>query len=256
MPSLLFQGVSRTSTAVLIPFQLFFTCKDPIPGEQLVDKRWRLDWHEYAATNWNIVVVQVDARGAGYHSMNRIYSVKGRIPEIMVNDQISAIRYIAKKKKYLDIGKLLLVGEGLGGTIALIAASKFAPFISGVAVYNARLNLHNSTIGFTEKFIIPPKSENLSDLAASWNNTYTYISHCLNNQVCPCEEFYRLLYSFDPALNIHTMVYPEEWTPDYMGSSRKHFYFIMVKQACDKTVCHRQLSGQNASTDPEEEEEF
>ena len=66
--------------------------RPPQPGAQLVTDRWKFDELTVLAATLNIVVIQVDGRGAAGRGEDWRNLLVGSLGEIDVEDQLEAIR--------------------------------------------------------------------------------------------------------------------------------------------------------------------
>ena len=89
-----FDSSGRTKYPVL--FQVYGG-----PGSQLVDTKYKVDWHTYLCVALNYIVVRVDGRGTGMKGRRYRDWVRGKLGSVEVDDQVEAAR-VWREKPYVD----------------------------------------------------------------------------------------------------------------------------------------------------------
>ncbi len=92
------------------------------PGSQQVADRWSLDWED-ALVEADYVVICVDGRGTGFRGEEFKKCTYGQLGRLEVEDQLSAVRYIAEQR-WADSGRIGIYGWSYGGFMALSCALK------------------------------------------------------------------------------------------------------------------------------------
>ena len=71
------------------------------PASQIVDVKFKVDWHHHLATVMKYVIVEVDGRGTGFKGRKLRNAVKGNLGFFETRDQIAAAKVWAGKP-YVD----------------------------------------------------------------------------------------------------------------------------------------------------------
>lgn len=88
------------------------------PGSQQVDKRFRVDFQSYMASNLEYIVVTIDGRGTGFIGRKARCIIRGHIGFYEGLDQIAAAKMWAEKK-YVDAERMAIWGWSYGGFMTL-----------------------------------------------------------------------------------------------------------------------------------------
>lgn len=105
------------------------------PGSQTVEKKFKVDFQAYVASNLGYIVVTLDGRGTGYLGRKVRCAVRDNIGFLESSDQITAAKMWAQKK-YVDPNKMAIWGWSYGGFTALKTLERDAgqTFKYGMAV--------------------------------------------------------------------------------------------------------------------------
>ena len=106
------------------------------PGYQLVLDQWKVDFSSYLASSLGFVVLEVDGRGSGGRGRSHLTSIKGRLGDVEVKDQVLAVDSIKQNYSFIDFERVAVTGVSYGGyvTIRILTDEKTTDFKCGVAV--------------------------------------------------------------------------------------------------------------------------
>ena len=88
------------------------------PASQTVDKRFKVDFQAYMASNLEYLVVTVDGRGTGFSGRKLRCAIRGNIGYYESRDQIETAK-IWKAKPYVDGDRIAIWGWSYGGFLTL-----------------------------------------------------------------------------------------------------------------------------------------
>ena len=88
------------------------------PNSQTVDRRFKVDFQSYVASNLDYLVVTVDGRGTGFIGRKARCIVRGNLGHYEAKDQIETAKIWAKKP-YVDAQRMALWGWSYGGFMTL-----------------------------------------------------------------------------------------------------------------------------------------
>lgn len=105
------------------------------PGSQMVDYKFKIDYHSYLASALDYLVVIVDGRGTGHLGRHAKCLVRGRLGRYEATDQLETAKLWAQKT-YVDSSRMAIWGWSYGGFISLKVLEKDAgrTFKYGMAV--------------------------------------------------------------------------------------------------------------------------
>lgn len=88
------------------------------PNSQTVNRRFRVDFQSYIASNLNYIVVTVDGRGTGFMGRKARCIVRGNLGYYEARDQIETAKIWAEKA-YVDRKRMAIWGWSYGGFMTL-----------------------------------------------------------------------------------------------------------------------------------------
>ncbi|KAF7587308.1 hypothetical protein BBP40_007417 [Aspergillus hancockii] len=105
------------------------------PGSQRVDRKFKVDFQSYVASNLGYIVVTLDGRGTGYSGRKTRCAVRGNIGYYEAHDQITTAKMWAAKS-YVDETRLAIWGWSYGGfmTLKVLEQDAGETFQYGMAV--------------------------------------------------------------------------------------------------------------------------
>ena len=88
------------------------------PNSQTVDRRFKVDFQSYVASNLDYIVVTVDGRGTGFIGRKARCIIRGNLGYYEAHDQIETARIWAEKP-YVDANRMAIWGWSYGGFMTL-----------------------------------------------------------------------------------------------------------------------------------------
>eukprot|EP00794_Sanderia_malayensis_P017331 gene17331-19064_t len=131
------------------------------PGTQSVSNTFGINWEQFLVSNYDIIVVQFDARGSGYYGDKFMHAVYRSLGTYEAKDANTVASYLGKQS-YVDKDRISIWGWSYGGfySAAVLASGKnlFKAAISVAPVTDWR---YYDTI-YTERYMgLPTKADNL-----------------------------------------------------------------------------------------------
>ncbi|XP_056635273.1 inactive dipeptidyl peptidase 10 isoform X1 [Diorhabda sublineata] len=121
-------GILREYEDITFPIVLLV---DAAPSSQTVSSKWEISWPWFLASTRNYIVAQIDGRGSGYQGIKMRREVQRRIGLIEVQDQLAVLTYLRDTFKFIDHGKICIIGKGYGGyTAAMMLLQDFHQVIN------------------------------------------------------------------------------------------------------------------------------
>ncbi|XP_069989241.1 inactive dipeptidyl peptidase 10 isoform X5 [Penaeus vannamei] len=86
-----------------------------VPGQQLVNHKWNVDWGTYLASNKSWVVLDMDVRGAAGQDLSFMYKPAWKLGEVEVHDHLAVTKSLVSELEFIDGARVVAFGWGHGG---------------------------------------------------------------------------------------------------------------------------------------------
>jgi dipeptidyl aminopeptidase B len=142
------------------------------PNSQTVDRRFKVDFQSYIASNLDYIVVTVDGRGTGFIGREARCIIRGNLGYYEAHDQIETAKIWAKKP-YVDPKRIAIWGWSYGGFMTLKTLEQDAgqTFRYGMAVAPVTDWRYYDSV-YTERYMhTPQRNPNGYDSSAISNMT-------------------------------------------------------------------------------------
>ncbi|KAH9945746.1 dipeptidyl aminopeptidase [Amylocystis lapponica] len=139
------------------------------PGSQMVDMRYKHDWHDFVACSLEYIVVVVDGRGTGFKGRKLRNPVKDNLGYWETQDQINAAKIWAAKE-YVDPRRIGIWGWSYGGFMSskIVEADAGIHSLAIAVAPVTSWRLYDSI--YTERYMNTPQANPAGYVTASISN--------------------------------------------------------------------------------------
>ncbi|KAI9838673.1 MAG: hypothetical protein M1819_004987 [Sarea resinae] len=203
------------------------------PGSQQVDKKFKVDFQSYIASNLGYIVVTVDGRGTGFIGRKARCIIRGNIGHYEARDQIETAKIWAQKK-YVDENRMAIWGWSYGGfmTLKTLEQDGGRTFQYGMAVAPVTDWKFYDSI-YTERYMHTPQhnpqgfeSTSISNMTALGDTVRFLIMHGVADDNVHMQNSLTLLDKLDLAgvENYDVHVFPDSDHGIYFHNANKMVY--------------------------------
>lgn len=143
------------------------------PYSQMVDNRFKRDWHTFLACEQKYIIVRVDGRGTGFKGRKLRNPIRDDLGHWEVEDQAALARELVKRK-YVDRKRVGIWGWSYGGFMTLKTLESYNDlFTLGMAVAPVT-NWQYYDAVYTERYMNTPEANPEGYKTSAINNVTAY----------------------------------------------------------------------------------
>ena len=131
------------------------------PNDRNVDYRYVAgDWGDFLVTNYGIIYTEIDGRGSGFDSVEKLFTTYKNLGTVEIEDQIAVAKELAERFSFIDPSRMGIWGWSYGGYATLMALGKDTEgvFSCGVSVAPVTTWYFYDTV-YTERYMALPEPE-------------------------------------------------------------------------------------------------
>jgi dipeptidyl-peptidase-4 len=132
---------------------------NPVLGENAVTAALRtycdLSWY----ADQGYIVVSVDTAGTPDRGRNNEDAVKGDLIDLPLEEQAAALSDLSKKVPEMDMTRVGVLGDGVGGSVAIAAAIRHPSLFACSIAISPLVDWNTVEVGLAERYLDMPKND-------------------------------------------------------------------------------------------------